>query len=138
MLKYLLNMLLESLRPSLARRLWVKEYQKTDYRTDSFMYQIAREATTMSNQDDWIYGIIPKDEADRMRQGAERLERNMDAGITIVLSADNQSAIDLCRAWDMAMTGNPKGWVRMSAFMMNLISTIENHLHDEGIDPYED
>ena len=138
MLKYLLNRLLESLRPSLARRLWVKEYQKTDYRTDSFMYQIAREATTMSNQDDWIYAIIPKDEADKMRQGAERLERNMDSGITIVLSADNQSAIDLCRAWDMAMTGDLKGWVRLSGFMMNLIRTIEDHLHNEGIDPYED
>jgi len=138
MLKYLLNMLLDYWRPSLARRLWVKEYQKTGCPTDSYMYRIAQEAKKMSNQDDWIYGIIPKDEADKMRQGAERLERNMDSGITLVLSADNQSAIDLCRAWEMAMSGDMKGWVRLSAFMMNLVNTIEHHLHDEGIDPYED
>jgi hypothetical protein len=138
MLKYLLNMLLDYWRPSLARRLWVKEYQKMGCPTDSYMYRIAQEAKKMSNQDDWIYGIIPKDEADKMRQGAERLERNMDSGITLVLSADNQSAIDLCRAWEMAMSGDMKGWVRLSAFMMNLVNTIEHHLHDEGIDPYED
>ena len=91
----------------------------------------------MSDQDDWIYSIIPPEEVDEMRKDAKRLERNMKDGITIVMSSDNQSAIDLVRSWERAMTGDPHGWVKVTAFMFGIVETIEHHLQDEGIDPYE-
>lgn len=88
--------------------------------------------------EDWIYDIIPKDEVDKINVSASRMEKNMSGGISIVLNSDNQSAVDLCRYWREALYGNKSAWLKVGSFMSGIIATIEMHLHEEGIDPYED
>ena len=88
--------------------------------------------------EDWIYDIIPKDEVDRINASAERMEKHMAGGISIVLNSDNQSAIDLCKQWRGALYGDKTAWIKVGSFMSGIIATIESHLHEEGIDPYED
>jgi hypothetical protein len=36
------------------------------------------------------------------------------------------------------MMGDPMAWLRISSFMSGIITTLEVHLYEEGINPYED
>ena len=65
------------------------------------------------------------------------LQHNLDNGINVVLSASNDSAIKLCQAYDAGHNGDIGAWVHVMGFLASLIETIEVHLEDEGIDPYE-
>lgn len=88
------------------------------------------------NNEEWIYGIIPAEQVEEIENKAERLEYNLDNGINIVLIANNDSAIKLCRAFDASKKGDMTSWAYIKGFMSSLIETIEAHLRDEGIDPY--
>ena len=57
--------------------------------------------------------------------------------ISLVLNADNQSAIDLCQYWRRALHGDKMAWVKVASFVSGIIATIEMHLEEEGINPYE-
>jgi hypothetical protein len=37
----------------------------------------------------------------------------------------------------MALQGSPMSWVKVSSFLAGIIETIEQHLFDENINPYE-
>ena len=87
--------------------------------------------------DDWIYDIVPKEQIDSINENANKTISNMSGGLNIVLSANNQSAIDLCQCWRQALMGDATAWIKVSSFMAGIIETIEEHLFEEGIDPYE-
>jgi hypothetical protein len=92
----------------------------------------------MSDQNDWIYGIIPKDQADDMHERMEQIEQRSQNGVTIMMSANDESAVEMCRTWQEALHGNAMAWIRISSFVSGIIGTIELHLEEEGINPYED
>jgi tyrosyl-tRNA synthetase len=87
--------------------------------------------------DDWIYDIVPKEQIDSINRNADKTISNMSGGVTIMLGADNQSAIDLCQYWQQALSGDATAWIRISSFMAGIIETIEEHLFEEGINPYD-
>jgi len=92
----------------------------------------------MSDQNDWIYGIIPKEQADDMYENMERIEKRTQSGVTIMLSANDESAVEICRTWQEALHGSAIAWIKISSFVSGIIETIEMHLQEEGINPYED
>ena len=92
----------------------------------------------MSEEQDWIYDIVPKSQIESMNLNAKKIEKNMSGGITIVLSSDNESAMELCRYWRNALQGDAMSWIKISSFMAGIIETVEIHLSEEGINPYED
>jgi len=114
--------------------MWVKEYRKTVCRSGVYMLLIRR-GRKMS--DDWIYDIVPKEQIDSINKNADKTISNMSGGLTIMLGADNQSAIDLCQYWQHALSGDATAWIRISSFMAGIIETIEEHLLEEGINPYD-
>lgn len=91
----------------------------------------------MAETGDWIYDIVPEQQVNEINYEASQIENNMQSGISIVLSADNQSAIELCNHWKRCLQGDAKSWIKMSSFVSGIISTIELHLDEEGINPYE-
>jgi tyrosyl-tRNA synthetase len=90
------------------------------------------------SDDEWIYEIVPHEQIESMQDKAEQIKRNMDEGVSIVLTADNQSAIEMCQCWRKSMKGDMEAAFKIASFMSSIISTIENHLMEEGINPYED
>lgn len=86
--------------------------------------------------EDWIYDIIPAKQVQEIELKAERLKYDLDNGVNVVLSASNDSAIRLCRAYFEGTKGNIEAWMHIMGFLNALINTIENHLEDEGIDPH--
>ena len=126
--------LLKFLKRILVTQMWVKEYTKTVCPSGSYMLLI-RKGRKMS--DDWIYDIAPKEQIDSINANADKTISNMSGGLSIVLGANNQSAIDLCQCWRQALMGDATAWIRVSSFMAGIIETIEEHLFEEGINPYE-
>ena len=114
--------------------MWVKEYRKTVCRSGVYMLLIRR-GRKMS--DDWIYDIAPKEQIESINANADKTISNMSGGLTIVLNANNQSAIDLCQYWRQALMGDATAWIKVSSFMAGIIETIEEHLFEEGINPYD-
>ena len=92
----------------------------------------------MSNKkpEDWIYDIIPAKQVEEIESKAKKLQQNLDNGVNIVLSATNDSAIRLCRAYRDGTQGNLDAWMHIMGFLSALIDTVEEHLEEEGIDPY--
>jgi hypothetical protein len=84
----------------------------------------------------WIYDIIPAKQVEEIESKAKNLQQNLDNGVNVVLSATNDSAIRLCRAYYDGTQGNMDAWMHIMGFLNALIDTIEEHLEDEGIDPY--
>lgn len=87
--------------------------------------------------EDWIYDYVSADDVDDMNRSADRIRRNMEGGIRLTLNADNQSAVDLCRIWRDALGGDRMAWVKISSFVAGIVNTVEAHLDEEGINPYE-
>lgn len=92
----------------------------------------------MSDQNDWIYSIIPKEQADDMHKKMERIEKRSQSGVTIMMSANDESAVEMCRTWQEALHGSGVAWIKISSFVAGIIGTIEMHLEEEGINPYEE
>jgi len=92
----------------------------------------------MSDEADWIYSIIPQEQADSLNANMERIEKRSQNGVTIVLSANDESAVEMCRTWQEALHGDNLAWIKVSSFMAGIIGTIEMHLEEEGINPYEE
>lgn len=138
MLKYLRTRLLAFLRRTLATLWWVREFRKTVSQTGAYILLIAKERRKMSDSDDWIYDIVPPAQVESMNHQAELIERRMTGGVSIVLSADNQTAVELCQHFTRAMRGEALAWVKVTSFLYGIISTLEQHLQEEGINPYEE
>jgi hypothetical protein len=102
------------------------------------MLLIRKGRKKMSDQNDWIYGIIPKEQADDMHENMERIEKRTQSGVTIMLSANDESAVEICRTWQEALHGSGVAWIKISSFVSGIIDTIESHLEEEGINPYEE
>ena len=121
-----------------ATLLWVREYKKTVCPTGSYILLIRKGKRNMSDESSWIYDIIPEEQAKSMNANGEKIKDFMNNGVTVVLSASNQSAIEICQTWQNSLTGDPMAWVRIGSFMAGLVETIEQHLLEEGIHPYEE
>lgn len=86
--------------------------------------------------EDWIYDIIPAKQVKEIEMKAENLQNNLSNGLNVVLSASNDSAIRLCRAYLDGTQGDIQAWLYIMGFLDALIGTIEEHLEDEGVDPH--
>jgi hypothetical protein len=104
------------------------------FQPDIFMLRTEQEM----NDDEWIYEIVPHEQIESMQDKAEQIRRNMDEGVSIILTADNQSAIEMCQCYRKSMQGDINASFKIASFMMSIIDTIESHLEREGINPYED
>lgn len=92
----------------------------------------------MDEEQDWIHQIVPHSQIESMRVNAKKIEKGMDDGVSIVMSTDNLSAVELCQCWQLALHGDKKAWIKMSSFLANIVATVEEHLSEEGINPYEE
>jgi dsDNA-binding SOS-regulon protein len=84
-----------------------------------------------SNNGDWIYQFMDKNEADNMDAKMEMIEENANTVVTMVMSATKEDVIDLCKTWDKATMGDVYAWLRISSFMEHLIDNMKNHLEGE-------
>lgn len=87
--------------------------------------------------DDWIYDIIPEEQIESIKESFRNIRDNEAAQINLVLSAPRSSAIDLCKTFEKSMRGHLASSVIIIKFMANIIDMIEEELHANGIDPYE-
>lgn len=98
---------------------------------------VKRKNMSSDNSEDWIYDIIPANQIEEMENTAEAVERNLNNGVNIVLSATNDSAIKLCRSYAKGKHGDIKHWMHIVQFMDSFIAAVEQHLIEENINPYE-
>ena len=113
MLRLIRKRLLSYLHRFMATLLWVREYQKTVCRSGVYMLLIRKGRKKMTEQEDWIYDIVPRAQVESMNTNAKKIEKNMEGGVTLVLSSDNESAIELCNYWRNALQGDAMSWLRV-------------------------
>ena len=106
------------------------------YKPTVYTFITKRKNMSSKESQDWIYDIIPAKQVEEIESKAKSLQQNLDNGVNIVLSATNDSAIRLCRAYYDGTQGNLDAWLHIMGFLSALIDTIEEHLNEEGIDPY--
>jgi hypothetical protein len=114
----------------------VVEFWKTVYKRIVYTFTTKRKNMSSEESHGWIYDIIPAKQVEEIESKAKNLQQNLDNGVNVVLSATNDSAIRLCRAYYDGTQGNLDAWMHIMGFLSALIDTIEEHLEDEGIDPY--
>ena len=114
----------------------VKEFLKTVCKQIVCTFTTRKKSMPNRGPEDWIYDIIPAKQVEEIESKAKNLQQNLDNGVNVVLSATNDSAIKLCRAYYDGTQGNMQAWLHIMGFLDALIGTIEQHLEDEGIDPY--
>jgi hypothetical protein len=114
------------------------EYSKTDYRKDVYTSLTKKERNDMSNDQNWIHDIIPREQVDAMNKNGDAMVDNMKNGVNLMISASNQSAIELCKAWELTKNGYEDGFESIAYFVNGLISALEIYLSEENIDPYEE
>jgi hypothetical protein len=61
------------------------------------MLLIRKGKKQMAEEGDWIYNIIPAEQADSMNKNMEQIEERSKSGVTIVMSASDESAVEMCR-----------------------------------------
>ena len=113
-------------------------YSKTDYRKDVYTSLTLKERNNMSNDHNWIHDIIPRAQVDAMNKNGDAMVDNMKNGVNLMISASNQSAIELCKAWELTKNGYEDGFESIAYFINGLISALEIYLSEENIDPYEE
>jgi len=124
------------LKSSLAKHSSVKEYSKTDSLKDVFTSPTQNERRSMSNDHNWIHDIIPRSQIDAMNKNGDAMIDNMKNGVNLMISASNQSAIELCKAWELTRNGDEDGFGAIAYFINGLVSALEMYLEDENINPY--
>lgn len=113
-------------------------YLKTDCRKDVYTSLTLKERNDMSNDHNWIHDIIPRAQVDAMNKHGDAMVDNMKNGVNLMISASNQSAIELCKAWELTKNGYEDGFESIAYFINGLISALELYLSEENIDPYEE
>ena len=126
------------LKSSLAKHSSVKEYSKTDSLKDVFTSATPNERRSMSNDHNWIHDIIPRSQIDAMNKNGDAMIDNMKNGVNLMISASNQSAIELCKAWELTRNGDEDGFGAIAYFINGLVSALEMYLEDENINPYKE
>ena len=126
------------LRNSLAKHSSVKEYKRTDSLKGVSTSATPNERSNMSNDHNWIHDIIPRKQAEAMELSGDALIANLKDGVQLIVSASNQSAIDLCKAWELTKSGHEDGFETIAMFVNGLVATLEMYLLEEDIDPYEE
>ena len=107
------------------------------YTQTVYISVIKRKIMSSNEPENWIYDIIPANQIEEMETSAETVERNLNNGVNIVLSASNDSAIRLCRSYARGKHGSIKDWMHIVQFMDSFIEAVEQHLVQEDINPYE-
>ena len=130
--------LLKYLKNTSERRSLDTVYLRTDYRKDVYTSLTLKERNDMSNDHNWIHDIIPRAQVDAMNKHGDAMVDNMKNGVNLMISASNQSAIELCKAWELTKNGYEDGFESIAYFINGLISALELYLSEENIDPYEE
>lgn len=130
--------LLRYLKNTSERRSLDTVYLKTDCRKDVYTSLTQKERNDMSNDHNWIHDIIPRAQVDAMNKNGDAMVDNMKNGVNLMISASNQSAIELCKAWELTKNGYEDGFESIAYFINGLISALELYLSEENIDPYEE
>jgi hypothetical protein len=130
--------LLRYLKNTSERRSLDTVYLRTDYRKDVYTSLTQKERNDMSKDQNWIHDIIPRSQIDAMNKNGDAMVNNMKNGVNLMISASNQSAIELCKAWELTKNGHEDGFEAIAYFINGLISALEIYLTDESIDPYEE
>ncbi len=130
--------LLRYLKNTSERRSLDTVYLRTDYRKDVYTSLTQKERNDMSNDHNWIHDIIPRAQVDAMNKNGDAMVDNMKNGVNLMISASNQSAIELCKAWELTKNGYEDGFESIAYFINGLISALELYLSEENIDPYEE
>jgi hypothetical protein len=138
MLRSVRKKLLKYCQRILVALLWAKEYSQTVCPQGVYMFLIRKERLRMDDNMDWLRWIVPESQIESMRENFEKIAYRMSGGVNVVLTADNQSAVELCQNWRKALQGDSYAWIKMSAFMDGIASTVAEHLMEEGIDPYDE
>ena len=73
-----------------------------------------------------------------MNKNGDAMIDNMKNGVNLMISASNQSAIELCKAWELTRHGDEDGFGAIAYFINGLVSALEMYLEDENINPYEE
>ena len=107
------------------------------YTQTVYISVIKRKIMSSNEPENWIYDIIPANQIEEIETSAETVERNLNNGVNIVLSASNDSAIRLCRSYARGKHGSIKDWMHIVQFMDSFIEAVEQHLVQEDINPYE-
>jgi hypothetical protein len=114
----------------------VREFLRTVCKQIVCTFTTRKKSMSSKEPEDWIYDIIPAKQVKEIEMKAENLQNNLNNGLNVVLSASNDSAIRLCRAYFEGTQGNIEAWLYIMGFLDALIGTIEDHLEDEGVDPH--
>ena len=109
-----------------------------DFHKDVFTLATPKERNDMSNDHNWIHDIIPRAQVEAMDKNGNAMIDNMRNGVNLMVTASNQSAIELCKAWELTKNGHEDGFEAIAYFIGGLVSTLEMYLKDENIDPYEE
>lgn len=126
------------LRNSLATHSSDKEYLRTDSLKGVSTSATQNERSDMSNDHNWIHDIIPRAQVEAMELSGDALIDNLKNGVQLIVSASNQSAIELCKAWELTKSGQEDGFETIALFVNGLVATLETYLQEEDIDPYEE
>ena len=113
-------------------------YLRTDCHKDVYTSLTQKERNDMSNDHNWIHDIIPRAQVDAMNKNGDAMVDNMKNGVNLMISASNQSAIELCKAWELTRNGDEDGFGAIAYFINGLVSALEMYLEDENINPYEE
>ena len=90
--------------------------------------------------DEWL-NIFSKEEMEQIASRAERIEEDMATMYEITFIVPREQAIELCLHYDkMRYSGAPdlESLSFIASLLISLVSTIENALDADGIDPYEE
>jgi len=85
--------------------------------------------------EDWEKGIFSDDELKELFFSSERIVYNLENGIAINMSFNNDFCISLCKRWYSAIeSADITSIVLLHGFFQSFISHIEGYLEEEGID----
>jgi len=129
---------LNTLQRNMATQRWVREYKRTDSQLTTYMLEILDGSQRMSDDANWMYKILPEAEVNLMNEKGDKMESMMSNGVSLVLAASNQSALEMCRTFRDAMMGNNDAWKSLAIFVGGIVNTLERHLREEDIEPYDD
>lgn len=90
--------------------------------------------------DEWL-NIFSKEEMEQIVSRAERIEEDMSTFYEITFIVPREQAIDLCRHYEfMRSSDSPPtdSLAFLASLLISLVSTIEDALDGDGIDPYEE
>lgn len=90
----------------------------------------------MSDDENWILEVMSPAEATSMNVDGQIIADEIIPGITMYLTITNVMAAEMCKTYKNAIFGDTGSWMQLTAFLQKIVATLETHLNEEGINPY--